>query len=109
MSGTAPRGGSNGLADTPEEELLIIHVAMAVLALLFASAGALWLQGSAWLVEHQVLVAHTAQPLVEVPGTAGAGFDLPRLAIAAGLVLAGLATVVSAARRAWRRGPEDLA
>ena len=108
MSNPAPRN-SNGIADTPQEELVLIHVALAAVAIVVGSAGALWLQGSVWLVEHKVLVARAAQPLIEVPGTAGAGLDLPRIAIALSLVLAALAGAVSAARRAWRRRPEDLA
>lgn len=106
---TNPRRGGNGLADTPEEELVIIHVAIAAVAALLASAGALWLQGASWLVEHHVLVARAARPLIEVPGTAGAGLDLPRIAIAVAVLLAALAGTISAGRRALdRRRREEL-
>lgn len=104
---TPPRRVGNGVADTPEEELVLIHVAIAAVAVVLGSAGALWLTGSVWLVQHKVLVAQAAQPLIEVPGTAGAGLDLPRVAIAAGLIVATLAGAVSYVRHAWRRR-EDL-
>lgn len=104
---TPPRRVGNGVADTPEEELVLIHVAIAAVAVVLGSAGALWLTGSGWLVKHEVLVAQAAQPLIEIPGTAGAGLDLPRVAIATGLIVAALAGAVSYVRHAWRRR-EDL-
>lgn len=104
----APHRGGNGVADTPEEELVLIHVAIAAVAIVLGSAGALWLFASAWLVEHKVLVSAAAKPLIEIPGTAGAGLDLPRIAIAGGILLAGLAAAVSAVRRAWTRRREEL-
>ena len=105
----SPNGGGNGLANTPQEELVLIHVAIAAVAVLLGSAGALWLQGANWLVEHQVLVPHAAAPLLEIPATAGAGLDLPRIAIVTGVLLAAIAAGVSAAHRALnRRRHEEL-
>jgi len=105
---TPTRRPGNGVADTPEEELVLIHIVMGAVTIVLGSAGALWLTGAAWLVEHQVLVARAAQPLVEVPGAAGAGLDLPRIAIAAALLLAALAGAVSYVRRSWTRRREEL-
>lgn len=106
---TSPNRGGNGLADTPEEELVIIHVAIAAVGAVLASAGALWLGAAGWLVEHHVLVARSAEPLLEIPGTSGSGLDLPRIAIAVALVLAVLAAAISAGRRAVeRRRREEL-
>ena len=55
MSNTPYRG--NGMADTPEEEVLLIHVGLALLGIVAASAGTFWLKGATWLVEHQVLLS----------------------------------------------------
>lgn len=96
----------NGLADTPEEEVLLIHIAMAAAALLLGSAGVIWLKGATWLVEHHVLVAAAKTPLVELPSSGGAGLDLPRIAIIAGVVIAGLAWAISAIRRVWANAEE---
>lgn len=107
MSNAPYRG--NGLADTPEEEVMLLHIGLAVLGIAVASAGTLWLKGAAWLVEHQVLVAATVDPLLKIPGTGGAGLDVPRLAILAAIVSASLVAAVSTARRAIARRREDLA
>lgn len=106
MSNAPSRG--NGLADTPEEELLLVHVALVVLSIVVASAGTLWLKGADWLVEHQVLVAAKAEPLVQIPGAGGAGLDVARLAILAAVVVAAVVAGVSSARRAIVRRREDL-
>lgn len=107
MSNTPYRG--NGLAGTPEEEVLLIHVGLALLGIVAASAGAFWLKGTTWLVEHQVLVAAKSDPLVQIPGSSGAGLDVPRLAILAAILVATLVAAVSSARRAIARRREDLA
>lgn len=99
----------NGLADTPEEEVLLIHIGLAVLGIAAASAGALWFKGSTWLVEHQILAAAKTDPLVPIPGAAGAGLDSPRLAVLIAIVVAAVVTAASSARRAVARRREDLA
>lgn len=99
----------NGLADSPQEELVLIHAGLIALGLIAGSAGALWLKGATWLVEHHILVPGAAGPILTIPGTAGAGLDLPRLAIAAAVVLAGIAVLVSSlCRIVRRRRYEDL-
>ncbi len=96
----------NGSATTPSEELLLLHVAMFALGGLVASAGALWLTGSRWLVAHKILVAADQTPLIAIPGAAGAGLDLPRICIAAAAVLAAVVITISWARRQLRARPE---
>ncbi len=93
--------GHNGLATTPQEEMLLIHLAAGLLTVLVASAGVFWLKGATWLVEHRILVSASAHPLIAVPGAAGAGLDLPRVAIAAAAVIAVIAWAASAVRRSW--------
>lgn len=100
-------GGSYGRwADNEEEEAFLIYMGMLALGAVLGSAGLLWLKGATWLVEHQVLVAAAADPLVVIPGTGGAGLDVSRAAIAAAVILVALVSAVSAARRAWARDPE---
>lgn len=48
-------------------------------------------------------------PLLQIPGAAGAGLDVPRLAILAAVILAVVVTAVSSARRAIARRREELA
>ena len=54
-------------------------------------------------------VAAKADPLLQIPGAAGAGLDVPRLAILAAVILAVVVTAVSSARRAIARRREELA
>ncbi len=101
----------NGIADTPEEELLVINVALGALAAVLGSAAVLWLQGVQWLIQHKILLAASADPLIELPASGGAGLDLPRIAIAGGVLLGVVVLGVSAAVRAIsrRRRREHLA
>ncbi len=95
-------------ANTPEEEMTMLIVGTLLAGLLLGSAGAFWLAGSGWLVEHHVLVPATSTPMVPIPGTAGAGLDSPRVAILAAVILSTLVSAVSSARRAIARRREDL-
>ena len=56
-----------------------------------------------------MLVPAEAQPVIQIPGAAGAGLDLPRLAIASAVAVAVLAVALSSAWRAIGRRREDLA
>lgn len=94
---------NNGIADTPEEETFLINVAVVALSAMLGSAGVLWLKGATWLVEHQILVAASQDPLLVVAGTDGAGLDISRLAIAAAAVLVVLVSLVGAGRRSLAR------
>ena len=71
---------------------------------LAVGAGQLWAQGSDWLVEPHILVPESASPMVSIPAMGGAGLDLARLSIAAGLVvLLGALTALSVQSIARRR------
>jgi hypothetical protein len=95
-------------ATTPGEEMLLIYIGMAALAGLLGSVGLFWVQGTAWLVRHHVLVAAARRPFVSIAGAGGDGLDLPRLAIAIAVVLAVLAAIVSWLRHLILGRPEDL-
>lgn len=60
-----------------------------------------------WLLEHHLLLPATTDPLVEIPGTAGAGLDLARLVIAAGIFAALLVASICALRRPRRDALND--
>ena len=105
MNNTPPRG--SGVANSPDEEVILVVVGALALSTLVGSVGLVWVAGARWLVEHHVLVPAAAQPLLEVPGAAGAGLDLPRIAILLALLLAMAAVTVSSARRALVRSRQE--
>ena len=96
--------GPNQPPTTAQEELMLIHVALVSLSALVGSAGLLWLKGAQWLVAHQILVPDTANPLLTVPGTGGAGLDAARAMVAGGVLLGALVVALSAVVDYWRRG-----
>lgn len=98
----------NGLADNEDEEVFLVNMGVLALSTVLGSAGLLWLKGSAWLVEHQVLVSAAADPLLAIPGTGGAGLDVSRLAIAAAVVLIAVMGAVGGVRRAWARNRQEV-
>lgn len=97
--------GSDGVADNDRVALTFLGV-LGLPALLTVAA-AMWGRAAEWLVGHGILVAATEQPLLPIPGLAGAGLDTARVVIAAAVVVASGAIVVSAARRAWSRRREE--
>ena len=99
---------SESEATSPGEEVLLIHIGLAVMVGLLGSTGLLWVQGTAWLVHHHVLVAASHRPLVPIAGSGGAGLDLPRLVIAAAIGVAALAAGGSWLRHLILRRPEEL-
>lgn len=56
-----------------------------------------------WLVEQELLLPATSQPLLTLPGTDGCGLDLARLAVVAAALLVLGAVIFSAIRRAVLR------
>lgn len=90
----------NGLADNPEEEVMLIHVALAAMGIVVGSISIIWLKGVDWLVTHRVLVAGTADPIIALPGAGGAGLDAPRIAALVGLI--GITAAVSLSARRGR-------
>lgn len=89
----------NGIGDNDRVALAFLGVLG--LPTLLGFAGIVWGNGVRWLVTHRVLIGAHDQPLLPIPGLAGAGLDLPRATVAAAVVIAVLAFAVSAIRRAW--------
>ena len=73
MNNTPPRG--SGVANSPDEEVILVVVGALALSALVGSVGLVWVAGARWLVEHHVLVPAAAHPLLEIPGAAGAGLE----------------------------------
>lgn len=83
-----------------DDDLLVLWILGAVgLGSAGTMAVAGWTKTVAWLLAHQVIVAAGAHPLLTVPHTAGAGLDLPRLALGTAAVLLLIVAGVSAFRR----------
>lgn len=87
----------NGLADTPEEEVLLVHVALAAMGVVVGSISIIWLKGVDWMITHRVLVAHTADPIIALPGAGGAGLDAARVVALVGVI--GIAGALSLSTR----------
>ena len=90
-------GAGQSISD--DEMTLMLVAVMAWPALAGAVAWA-WIQGGSWLVKHQILVSAKAGPLVALPGMGGAGLDVARLSIAAGVVVVLVALTVAGIGRA---------
>lgn len=104
------RGVGNGIADTPEEEVLVIVVLVAGLGVVAGSIAIFWKTAVGWLLENDLLVPASAGPILELPGTGGAGLDLVGLSVGGGVLLAVLTGLVSLVVRIVirRRRAEEL-
>jgi hypothetical protein len=94
---------STGSGRTADDDLFVlVMVGFLALGGVVASAGVWWAEAVRWLLAHQVLVAGD-HPLLRLPGSGGAGLDLPRLALATAALLLLTAAAVGALRRHPRR------
>lgn len=93
------------LQDDDDFYLLMIGISFsgAILAAGGVIAAKSWETATTWLLEHQLIVPAADDPTVVLPRAAGAGLDVARLGVAAGLVIALLALLVALARRALDR------
>jgi hypothetical protein len=77
-------------------------------ALLLGSASTItalaWSKILTWCLAHQVLLPTATNPMLVLPASGGAGVDLPRLAVAAAVLLAVLVASASRATRKMRGG-----
>lgn len=106
----ATRGIGNGVADTPEEELVVIFASVAALGIVVGSITIFWEKVVTWLLEQDLLVPASGRPLIVLPETGGAGLDLVGLSCTAGVLLAVVTVLVSMVVRAIvrRRRAEEL-
>lgn len=102
-SNPAGRGIGNGIADTPEEEVIVLFAAVGALGLVAGSIAIFWKSAVTWLLEQDLLLPASADPLVQLPAAGGAGLDLVHLSIAGGVLLAILTGLVSLVVRVIRR------
>lgn len=90
---------------TSDEDLFVLLI-LGVLGFgaagTFAVAG--WSKTVGWLLAHQLLVTGSAHPLLVVPQAAGAGLDVPRLALLAAAVLLLIVGAVGVVRRRLQHG-----
>ncbi len=96
-SGASARGSDDDL-------FLLTMVGFLTLGGVAAAAVTGWADTVSWLLAHQVLVPAAEHPLLTVPGSVGAGLDVPRLALAVAAALLAFAGVAGAARRHLARG-----
>ncbi len=101
----------NGIANGPMETLTVLTTGVGFLGAIVGSAALVWNQIVAWLLAQRLLVSADADPLWELPAAGGAGLDLMRLAIVAGVALIVITAVFTSAARVVtrRRRAGDLA
>ena len=97
---TSPTAGR-----TSDDDLFVLTI-MGCFALggVAAAAPVWWGRAITWLLAHQVLVPRAERPLLTLPGSGGAGLDVPRLAILTAALLLCLAAAVGVLRRHLRAG-----
>jgi hypothetical protein len=63
---------------------LVGAVLFGIPTLVIGAAATGWDRATAWLLEHEFLLPATADPVVTIPDTGGAGVDLARIVLAVG-------------------------
>ena len=95
---------STGSGRSSDDDLFVlVMVGFLALGGVVASEGVWWAEAVRWLLAHRVLVTAGDHPLLRLPGSGGAGLDLPRLALATAALLLLTAAAVGALRRHPRR------
>lgn len=82
-----------------DDEFLLIIIGAVALSVAVGSIGVFWKKSVSWMLQHQVLVAASHHPVLTFPGSSGAGLDVPRICVVAGVLLALLAWAGSALRQ----------
>lgn len=100
MSTNTPSGSS-------DSEILVM---LLTAGLLLGGGGAVlalaWSKVLAWALQQRVLLPASSDPLLAMPHSGGAGLDLPRLAVAAAVLLVALAATATAVMSKLRGGGE---
>ena len=83
------------------DRVALTFLALIGLPTLLGVADVLWGNGIRWLVDHGILVGATEEPLLPIPGLAGAGLDVSRITVVAAVLIILLVLAATAIRRAW--------
>ena len=101
---SAPRIRPDGCTD-PDDLMILLFAGMLIGPTILVFA---WTSLVGWLVDHQVLLAAARDPLLVIPGSNGAGLDLPRLLLLGAVVLGLLAGLGSAIVRVARQRAAEV-
>lgn len=88
------------------EEIVILLTGVIVVGALIRNTDQVWALAGTWAITHGVAVTQSADPLIPIPGWAGAGLDTGRAALVAALLLAVAALAVGGGIRVASRGGE---
>lgn len=89
---------SSSLSDS--DQMALFWIAPIALTVALGSAGLWWSKALTWLVDHSILIAADASPIVRIPAAQGIGLDGRRATIALALVIAVVAIGISAGKAA---------
>lgn len=99
MSSSQQQGGGGGGSVSDEGLLAVIGFVVVCVGSGSVAAMAMWDRVVGWLMDLHLVVAAADGPVVVLPKSAGAGLDVPRLAVIAAAVIAVIVCVVSSVRR----------
>lgn len=85
------------------EEILVAGALVMIGTVILGRSTGYLHRGLDWMVDKHLLLARSADPLLAIPGAAGAGLDLPRTLIIAGVLAAVAAAAASTLMRIIRR------
>ena len=90
-----------GLSDADQMSLLM--AAPLIFGIVVGSIPTMSARATAWLLEHNMIIAATESPLLALPGAEGAGLDIRRLIVVAAVLAVAVALAVSGLRQAVDR------
>ena len=90
-----------GLSDADQMSLLM--AAPLIFGIVVGAIPAMSARATAWLLEHNMIIAATESPLLALPGAEGAGLDIRRLIVVAAVLAVAVALAVSGLRQAVDR------
>ncbi|GAA1436018.1 hypothetical protein GCM10009616_34780 [Microlunatus lacustris] len=86
--------------NSSDDDVFVLFIVGAIaLSVAVGSIGLLWSKAVRWMLQHELVVAASHHPVLILPGSAGAGLDVPRLCVVAGVLLGLLAWAGSAVRQ----------
>ena len=67
-----PQHGNNSKALSDDDQMALIWIAPLAATMALGSAGLWWSTAIAWMVDHSILIASEASPMVAIPASDGA-------------------------------------